>query len=97
MNPVLANMAIYRILKDGVKVTVRVDGQESIENVRVIDWNDPEKNDFFLASQFWVTGEIYKRRADLVGFVNGLALNIHRAKSQPSSYRERLSRQFERL
>ena len=24
-------------------------------------------NDFFLASQFWVTGEVYTRRADLVG------------------------------
>nr|QNO45934.1 hypothetical protein DMJHIOCL_00013 [Methanosarcinales archaeon ANME-2c ERB4] len=31
-----------------------------------------DNNDFFLASQFWVTGEMYKRRADLVGFVNGI-------------------------
>ena len=31
-------------------------------------------NDFFLASQFWITGEMYKRRADLVGFINGLPL-----------------------
>ncbi|MCF6155342.1 MAG: type I restriction endonuclease subunit R [Candidatus Brocadia sp.] len=48
--------------------------EESVETVRVIDWNNPENNDFFLASQFWVTGEMYKRRADLVGFVNGLPL-----------------------
>jgi type I restriction enzyme R subunit len=27
-----------------------------------------------LASQLWISGEIYKRRADLVGFVNGLPL-----------------------
>jgi hypothetical protein len=42
--------------------------------VRVIDWNEPSNNDFFLASQFWVSCEMYKRRADLVGFVNGLPL-----------------------
>ena len=29
---------------------------------------------FFLASQFSITGEIYTRRADLLGFVNGLPL-----------------------
>ncbi len=42
--------------------------------VRVIDWDDPANNDFLLVSQFWVTGDLYKRRADLVGFVNGLPL-----------------------
>ena len=49
-------------------------GDEETFTVRVIDWDHPDRNDFFLASQFWITGEIYKRRADLVGFVNGLPL-----------------------
>ncbi|MDO9324733.1 MAG: HsdR family type I site-specific deoxyribonuclease, partial [Methanoregula sp.] len=44
------------------------------ETVRVIDWNTPANNDFFLASQFWITGDLYKRRADLIGFVNGIPL-----------------------
>ena len=34
----------------------------------------PQTNDFFLASQVWLSGDLYKRRADLVGFVNGLPL-----------------------
>jgi len=50
------------------------DGEEVVETVRVIDWNEPSHNDFFLASQFWVSGEMYKRRTDLLGFVNGLPL-----------------------
>lgn len=75
LNPVLANREIYQMLKDGVKVSYRSgEDEEVVENVRVIDWNNPDNNDFFLASQFWITGEIYKRRADLVGFVNGLPL-----------------------
>jgi type I restriction enzyme R subunit len=45
-----------------------------METVRVIDWNNPKNNDYFLASQLWISGEIYNRRADLVGFVNGLPL-----------------------
>ena len=75
LNPVAANREIYKMLRDGVKVTVRQkDGSEETETVRVIDFNNPKNNDFFLASQFWVAGEMYKRRADLVGFINGLPL-----------------------
>ncbi|WP_017319306.1 type I restriction endonuclease subunit R [Mastigocladopsis repens] len=70
-----ANSQIYQLLKDGVKVSFKNDdGEDQTETVKVIDWNKPENNNFFLASQFWVTGEIYTRRADLVGFVNGLPL-----------------------
>jgi type I restriction enzyme R subunit len=75
LNPVVANSQIHKMLRDGVKVALRNDdGDEQIETVKVIDIDNPENNDFFLASQFWVTGEMYRRRADLVGFVNGLPL-----------------------
>jgi len=75
LHPVTANREIYKLIRDGVKVKVRQkDGTEADETVRVIDFNEPDSNDFFLASQFWITGEMYKRRADLVGFVNGLPL-----------------------
>lgn len=70
-----ANAEIYQLLKDGVKVSFKNDhGEDQTETVKVIDWNHPENNNFFLASQFWVTGEIYTRRTDLIGFVNGLPL-----------------------
>jgi len=75
MSLVQANREVYKLLKDGVKVAFENDeGEETDETVRIIDWNNPENNDFFLASQFWVSGSIYKRRADLVGFINGLPL-----------------------
>ncbi len=75
LSPVVANQEIYKMLKDGVKVAMRDDeGNEEVETVKVIDFDNPENNDFFLASQFWITGEMYKRRADLVGFINGLPL-----------------------
>ena len=75
MSPANANREVYKMLKNGVKVSFRgKENEEIVRNVQVIDWNDSSNNDFFLASQFWVTGEMYKRRADLVGFVNGLPL-----------------------
>lgn len=73
--PVNANLEIYQLLKDGVKVEVAdEDGGTAIETVRVIDWSQPKQNDFLLTSQFWVRGELHTRRTDLVGFVNGLPL-----------------------
>tara|TARA_R110002111_G_scaffold18931_1_gene46157 strand:- start:5375 stop:8587 length:3213 start_codon:yes stop_codon:yes gene_type:complete len=75
MSLVQANREVYKLLKDGVKVSFQNDeGEETDETVRVIDWQNPENNDFFLSSQFWVSGSIYKRRTDLLGFVNGLPL-----------------------
>jgi type I restriction enzyme R subunit len=74
-SPVHANQEIYKLLKGGVSVKVRnMEDREIDETVRVIDWDGPGNNDFFLASQFWITGELYTRRADLIGFVNGLPL-----------------------
>ena len=76
MSAVAANREIYHLLKSGVRVPVAdSDGDgESVEVVRVVDWENSANNDFLLCSQFWVTGEMHTRRADLVGFVNGLPL-----------------------
>jgi len=75
LNPVVANREIYKMLRDGVRVDIRRDdGGEETETVKIIDFDTPENNDFLLTSQLWITGEMYKRRADLVGFINGLPL-----------------------
>ncbi|MGB4182515.1 MAG: type I restriction endonuclease subunit R [Dethiobacteria bacterium] len=75
MSLVAANREIYELIKNGVRARIlNPEGGERIEPVRVIDWNDPLNNDFLLCSQFWITGEMHTRRADLVGFVNGLPL-----------------------
>jgi type I restriction enzyme R subunit len=75
-----ANREVYRLLKEGITVSVpdqhrehggRRGGQCS-ERLRVVDWEDPANNDFLLVSQFSVTAALYACRPDLVGFVNGL-------------------------
>lgn len=76
MNAVAANHQVHSMLKDGVKVSYRDENsqEEIIDIVQVMDWKNPANNDFLLTSQFWVAGEMYNRRADLIGFVNGLPL-----------------------
>lgn len=76
LDPARANREVYELVKSGVRVKIQdpKGGGETDELVRLIDWDNPRNNDFFLASQFWIAGEMYTRRADLVGFVNGLPL-----------------------
>ena len=75
LSPANANREIYQLLKQGIPIRISAsEDAELVEIVRVIDWNEPTNNDFFLASQFWISGEMYRKRADLVGFVNGLPL-----------------------
>jgi len=77
MSPANANRDVYLLLKNGVKVSYQDrenDNGQIIETVQVIDWKEPSNNDYFLASQLWVSGEMHKRRPDLMGFVNGLPL-----------------------
>jgi len=73
-----ANREVYLLLKEGIKVSVPdiEHGGQRTERLRVVDWADPENNDFLLVSQFSVTGPLYTCRPDLVGFVNGLPLVV---------------------
>lgn len=80
--PIAANQEIYKLLKEGVQVTFKDDkGIQRDERVKVIDWEHPSENDFLLTSQFWVTGNLYTRRTDLLGFVNGIPLVFIELKS----------------
>ena len=75
MLPAEANREIHKLLVEGAKVKVPgEDGAPVDETVRLIDWRAPATNDFLLASQFWVSSELYTKRADLVAFVNGIPL-----------------------
>jgi type I restriction enzyme R subunit len=43
-------------------------------HVTVIDFTQPELNDFLVVRELWVQSGPFRRRCDLVGFVNGLPL-----------------------
>jgi type I restriction enzyme R subunit len=70
-----ANAEIHTLLRERVEVSIRQpDGTTLPDRLAVIDWEEPENNDFLLVSQLRVHSDLYKRRADLIGFVNGIPL-----------------------
>jgi type I restriction enzyme R subunit len=74
MSVAAANRELWELVRDGVKVLVpdRERGGQKTERVRVIDWENPQSNDFLLVRQMTITGDLYTCRPDLIGFVNGL-------------------------
>ena len=52
--------------------------------LRVFDFDKADNNHFLTVRELWIRGPLYRRRADIVGFVNGVPLlfmelkNIHR-------------------
>ncbi len=75
MHHARANAEIHDLLRDRVEVAVgQPDGTTLPERLSIIDWDDPENNDFLLVSQLWVHSDLYQRRTDLVGFINGIPL-----------------------
>ncbi len=86
----------YALFKDGVPVSFRnAEGELQRERLRVFDFEHPCNNHFLVVRELWVRGDLYRRRADIVGFVNGLPLlfmelkNLH--KDLRSAYEGNLS------
>jgi type I restriction enzyme R subunit len=77
------NRAVHRMLVDGVTVEYRrADGSIAGAQARVIDFDDPDKDDWLAVNQFTVVGpQGQARRADIVIFLNGLPLGVIELKN----------------
>ena len=65
----------YQYIKDGIPVTrTKPNGETEEVKAKVIDFASPQKNEFLCVRELWVYGALYRRRADIVGFVNGIPL-----------------------
>lgn len=80
-----ANKEVYRLLRYGIKEKEGA-GQLN-ETVWLIDWKNPEANDFAIAEEVSIRGE-NKKRPDLVLYVNGIALGVIELKRSSVSVSE---------
>lgn len=72
-----ANREKYHLLRDGVHVTFRKENGERVkQRVRVVDFTNPDNNHFLCVRELWVRGDLYRRRADIVCFLNGLPSSL---------------------
>jgi type I restriction enzyme R subunit len=76
------NRAFHRILVDGITVECRrKDDSIGAEIIRLINFDDPEANDWLAVNQFTVIEGQHNRRPDVVVFVNGLPLGLLELKN----------------
>lgn len=72
------NQAVYQMLRYGVPV--KIEAGHVTETVHVINWNEPEKNDFAIAEEVALRGN-HARRPDLVLYINGIAIGVIELKN----------------
>ena len=65
----------YFFIRDGIPVAVKhKNGKTETRRAAVIDFKHPENNHFLAVKEMKIHGELYRRRTDIVGFVNGIPL-----------------------
>ncbi|MBT4551873.1 type I restriction endonuclease subunit R, partial [bacterium] len=75
------NENFHRMLTEGIKVSYQKDGRSRGEIVWLIDFKNPENNDFVVANQFTVIENNVNKRPDVVLLVNGLPLIVIELKN----------------
>ena len=77
------NEAVYKLLRYGVPV--KTDPAKPTETVKLVDWEEPEKNDFSIAEEVTLKGNLHQsnleRRPDLVLYINGIAIGVIELKN----------------
>lgn len=78
----------YELFKKGVEVTYTNDDNELVkERLKVFNFNDYQDNHFLAVRQLEVSGDLYNRRPDVVGFVNGIPLIFFELKAHHTDLR----------
>ena len=76
------NRDFHRMLVAGVTVEyVDADGRVRGDQVRVLDFDEPDGNDWLAVNQFTLVENRHERRPDIVLFVNGLPLAVIELKN----------------
>lgn len=74
-SPLQVNEEKYFLIRDGIPVTVKKpNGQTETKKAAVIDFQNPDNNYFLAVKELKIHGVLYRRRTDIVGFVNGIPL-----------------------
>ena len=72
------NQAVYQLLRYGV--AVKTEASQPAETVHLINWKEPEQNDFAIAEEVTLRGQ-HERRPDLVLYLNGIAIGVLELKN----------------
>lgn len=68
---VKVNYDNYNLIRNGKSVSFKQNGKETFDILKLIDFDNPQNNDFTAVSQMWIEGQYNWRRPDVLIFVNG--------------------------
>lgn len=68
------NETKWQFLRNGITIKSATGCAENDVHIKVIDFDNIQNNDFLVVRELWVQQGPYKKRCDIVGFVNGLPL-----------------------
>ena len=87
--PMQTNELKYRLITGGVPVDFRLpNGNLEKRLARVIDFDNPANDHFLAVKEMKIHGTLYHRRADIIGFVNGIPLLFIELKKMGVDVRE---------
>lgn len=91
------NHAFHRILTEGVKIQVHVEGS-GVEGRQawMVDFNNPDNNDWLVTNQLTIDGPQKTHRPDVIVYLNGLPVAVFELKS-PESDKARLMKAWNQL
>ena len=81
-NPVMENFRVHKLVTEGVPVEHRgADGAVRTERIWLVDFDEPNNNDWVAVNQFTIIETGKNRRPDVIVFVNGIPLGLLELKN----------------
>ncbi|HRN51843.1 MAG TPA: type I restriction endonuclease subunit R [Anaerolineales bacterium] len=91
------NRAFHKLLVEGVDVSYKdKDGALRIAKVELVDFANPERNDFLAVNQFTIRGPARARRIDVLLYINGMPIGLIELKS-PADAKATLNKAYKQL
>lgn len=79
---ILKNQKFCQLLAEGVKVNHKdATGRDTATYLQVLDYTNPDNNEFLAINQFTIQGHTNTRRADIIIFINGLPMVVIELKN----------------
>ena len=91
-----ANRHFHHLLVGGVPVQYQLNGETRGDFVRLVDWANPQRNEWLAVNQFSIKGPHHTRRPDIILFVNGLPLVLIELKN-PADLNADVWKAFEQI
>ena len=80
-DPLISNETVHKYITEGIEVEVRLEDGVRGQQVKIIDFENPENNEFLVINQLTIIEGNSNKRPDIILFINGLPLVVIELKN----------------